>query len=132
MAQKPSPMNAMTPPPLPTNPNGDEKIWIILCHLSLFLGAGLILPLIVYLIKKQDAPLTAAHAREALNFHLSLVIYMICAFMLIFALTFVLIGFLLIPLIPAIGIAAAVCSIIACIKASEGGFYYYPLTIRFV
>lgn len=114
-----------TTPPLPTSSSSDDKLWIILSHLSLLLGVGFLLPLIVYLVKKQDAPLTAAHAKEALNFHISLVIYGIVSALL----CFVLIGFVLLPVL---GVAAVVLSIIASVKASDGQFFRYPLTLRLV
>jgi len=103
----------------------DDRLWILLCHLSLFIGVGLILPLIVYLVKKADSPLVAEHAREALNFHISLLIYWIVTGLL----TFVLIGLLLIPVV---GIIMVVFPIIAAVKASNGEFYKYPLTLRLV
>jgi uncharacterized protein len=115
-----------SPPPLqPFRSSGDDKTLIILCHLSGLLGVGIILPLIVYLIKKDEPGRTAAHAGEVLNFHLSLVIYAVCAFPLIFIFVgiFVYIG---------IAIGSLVCAIIAAIKASEGVLYRYPLTIRFI
>jgi hypothetical protein len=112
-------------PPIPAQYQGSDKLLIILCHLSLFLGVGLILPLIVYLVKRQDSELVAAHAREVLNFHLSLVIYAVpCA-----VLACLYVG---IPLLMALGAMWVICSIIAAIKASEGGFYHYPLTIRMI
>jgi len=95
------------------------------CHLSLLLSIGLILPLVVYLVKKQDSPLTAEHAKEALNFHISIYIYAIISVFL----SLLLIG---IPLLIAISIGSIVCAIIACFKASEGQFYRYPLTLRLV
>jgi len=108
-------------PPLP--PAGTDKLMIILCHLSLFLGVGFILPLIVFLVMNQSSPAVGAHAREVLNFHLSLVFYgLLCA-----PLVFFLIG---IPLLILLGLFASICAIIAAIRASEGGFYRYPLTIR--
>jgi len=36
---------------------------------------GLIFPLIIYLVKKGESEKIADHAREALNFHISLFIY---------------------------------------------------------
>src|SRR5258706_15919420 len=87
-------------PPRPSpKPDGTEKLLIILSHLSLFLGVGLILPLIVYLVKKGESEKIAAHAREALNFHLSLYFYGIVAFLL----CMVLIG---IPLLVAVAVMA--------------------------
>ncbi len=114
-----------TPPPPPSSTGSDDKIWIILCHLSLLIGVGFLLPLVVYFVKKQDAPLTAEHAREALNFHISVYLYAFIGFLL----CFVLIG---VPLLVVLSIGAAICSILACVKASDGGFYRYPLTIRLI
>jgi uncharacterized Tic20 family protein len=114
-----------TPPPLP---RGNEKIWSILCHLSALVsvvGVGLLVPLIVYLSMKDDSAYVAANAREALNFHLSLFIYCLCCIPLIF----VVIG---LPLLVLIGLATLVLSFVAAIKASEGGCYRYPLTLRLV
>jgi hypothetical protein len=112
------------PPPLPPT-SGEDKIWIILCHLSLLLGVGFLLPLVVYFVKKQDAPWTAEHAREALNFHICVYVYAFISGLL----CLVGIGFLLLPLI---GIGSVILSILACIKASDGGFYRYPLIFRLV
>jgi uncharacterized Tic20 family protein len=113
------------PPPLPSSGNSDDKIWIILCHLSLLIGVGFILPLIVYFVKKQDAPLTAEHAKEALNFHISVYLYGFVSILL----CFVFIGIVLLPIVI---IGSIVCAILACVKASEGQFYRYPLTIRLI
>lgn len=123
-----------TPPPVPgfsetpapiRPPNGDDKLWIVLCHLSYFIGLPLIIPLIVYLVKKTDAPLVADQAKEALNFHLSCLLYAIVCMIL----TLILIG---IVLFFALAIGAAILAIIAAIKSSEGVAYRYPMTIRFV
>ena len=105
--------------------NSDDKLWAILCHLSLLLGVGFLFPLVVYLVKRQDSPIAAEHAKEALNFHISVYIYGIASVLL----CFVLIG---IPLLIAVIVGSLVCAIIACIKASEGQLYRYPLTIRLV
>lgn len=105
--------------------SSDDKIWIILCHLSLLIGIGFLLPLVVYLVKKQDAPSTAEHAKEALNFHISVYIYGFVSVLLCFI-------FIGIPLLFALMIGSIIFSIIAAIKASDGQFYRYPLTIRLI
>src|SRR5271154_4002046 len=95
-------------PPLPSVPppdQGSDKLLAILCHASLFLGVGFILPLIVYLVKRGESPLVAAHAKEVLNFHISLLIYFICAIPLVF----VLIG---IPIFIGLGLTAFICAIV--------------------
>lgn len=112
--------------PVSSPPTGNDKIWSILCHLSVFsVVVGIVFPLIVYLAMKADSNYAAAHAKEALNFHLSLLIYGVCCIPLIFAV----IG---IPLLIVIGLAAFVLAIIASVKAADGILYRYPLTLRLV
>ena len=121
-------MEASIHPQALSAPKGNEKIWSILSHLSALVslvGVGLLVPLIVYLSMKDDSAYVADNAREALNFHLSLFLYCLCCIPLIF----VVIG---LPLLVLIGLATLVLSIVAAVKASEGGCYRYPLTIRFV
>ncbi|HEY9175836.1 MAG TPA: DUF4870 domain-containing protein [Verrucomicrobiae bacterium] len=64
-------------------------------------------------------------AREALNFHISVLIYTLCCIPLVF----ILVG---IPLLIVLGLGSLVLAIIATIKASDGGCYRYPLTLRLV
>lgn len=71
-------------------PTGEEKLLAALCHASAFFFPILI-PLIVYLLKR-DSLFVRNHAREALVFHL----FMIIAIFLCKLLFIVLIGFLLI------------------------------------
>lgn len=105
--------------------SSDDKLWSIFCHLSLLFGIGFILPLIVYLVKKQDSPVTAENAKEALNFHISIYLYLFVSFLL----CFVLIGFVLFPVVI---VGSIVFAIMACLKVSEGVPYRYPLTIRLI
>jgi hypothetical protein len=106
-------------------PRGNEKIWGILSHLSAFIGMPFLLPLVVYLAMRGDSEYVANNAKEALNFHLSLLIYCLCCIPLIF----VAIG---IPLLVVIGLASVILAIVAAIKASGGDCYRYPLTLRLV
>ena len=107
--------------PLPTS----DKALIVLSHLSALLGVGFLLPFIVWLIKKSEPDMVAAHAAEALNFHLSLLLYTI----LLIPLCIILIG---IPLLILMGLASLILAIVAAVRASDGEFYRYPLTIRLV
>ena len=117
-------MNPPPPVPAPTL-NSSDRLLVVLSHLSAFLGVGLLLPLIIYLVKKDDAPAVAAQACEALNFHLSIFFYSLACIPLVF----VLIG---IPLLIGIALATLVLSIIAAVRSSEGTPWRYPLTIRLV
>lgn len=125
-----------TPPPPPPGygppgyggyPAPPEDVTLaVLVHLSFF-ALGLIGPLVVYLIAKDDTakPMTRHHAAEALNFHLSLLVYGIVSVVLIL----VVVGILLL-LVLAVG--GAVLAVVAAVAAGRREAYRYPLTIRFV
>lgn len=107
------------------------RTWAMVCHLSAlsgFIGVpfGSILgPLIIWLIKREEHPFVNQQGKEALNFQISLLIYLIVSGLLIF----VLIGiFLMIGL----GVFGLIVTIIATVKANNGEAYRYPLTIRFI
>lgn len=94
----------------------------ILSHiLCLVFVVGLIAPLIIYLIKNQS-PFIAAHAKESLNFQITV---MIIAFILI--ITIIGLFFLWI-----LGIISTILIIIATIRASENKLYRYPFTLRLI
>ncbi|MCU1594445.1 MAG: hypothetical protein JWO12_1837 [Frankiales bacterium] len=104
----------------------EDTVLSILAHLSLF-AFGLIGPLVLYLITKDDSskPMTRHHAAEALNFHLSLAIYAVVSAILII----VIVGFFMLL---GLAVAATVLAITAAVAASRREAYRYPLTIRFV
>ena len=104
---------------------GSDKVLSMLSHLSALLGVGFLLPLVVYLAMRKESEYVATNAREALNFHITVLIYSLCCIPLVF----VLIG---IPLLIVLGLGSLVLAIIATIKASDGRCYRYPLTLRLV
>ena len=106
-------------------PKGSDKIWSMLSHFSALLGVGFVLPLVVYLAMRKESEYVAANAREALNFHISVLIYSLCCIPFVF----ILIG---IPLLIVLGLGSLVLAIIATIKASDGLCFRYPLTLRLV
>ncbi|MGH8094075.1 MAG: DUF4870 domain-containing protein [Chthoniobacterales bacterium] len=121
-----------TPPPLPAASGlTNVRTWAALCHASALLGVflhfpgHLIGPLIVWLVKRGDAPEIDAHGKESLNFQISMLIYNIVA--AVFCL--ILIGFVLLAVL---WVLNSVFVIIAAIQASNGKFYRYPMTIRFL
>lgn len=120
----PMPSKPINVTPAPA-PSGNDKIWSILCHVSNIIGVGLILPLVVYLAMKGESEYVRSNAREALNFHISLLIYFICCIPLVW----LVIG---IPLMVILGLGSLILGIVAAVKASDGGSYRYPLTLRLV
>lgn len=114
----------------------DARQWAMFAHLSALVGLVTALPwlgpLIIYLVKKDDDPFVAEHAKEALNFNISVFIYLIVGSIATFVLLIILVGLLLIPVLIGIGIAWLVLVIIAAVRASNGQRYRYPLSIRMV
>ncbi|MEP7143715.1 MAG: DUF4870 domain-containing protein [Ferruginibacter sp.] len=107
-----------------TLPSSDEKTMAILSHI-LTLVSSFIAPLIIYLVKKDESPYVAEHAKESLNFQITMfILYIVCGILIL-----VLIGILLIWLL---SIANLVLVIIATIKASENKMYRYPINFRLI
>jgi uncharacterized Tic20 family protein len=119
-----------------------DRTWDVVCHLSalvMFVGVpfgNIIGPLIIWLIKRGDSPSVDEHGKEALNFQISVTLYLIIAAAVTAGLMLILIGFLLLPLLIVAAIAVPVIDlifiIIAAVKASNGESYRYPLTLRLI
>lgn len=110
--------------------SSDEKNMAMLGHLSALSGflipfANIVAPLVVWQLKKDTMPFAAEQAKEALNFNITVTIAAVIAGVL----TLVLIGLILLPII---GIAWLVFTIIAGIAASKGENYRYPFALRLV
>jgi uncharacterized protein len=139
-------MSEQVPPPPPSVPPGggppmggppgqrplppdQERLWGMLAHLLSFVAAyialGFLAPLIVLLVFGQRSAYVRAHAVESLNFNLTWLLYAIVAVVL----AFLLIG---IVILIALGLAYLVLVVIASVRANNGEFFRYPLTIRFV
>jgi uncharacterized Tic20 family protein len=137
----------------PAAVSGEERHWAAGAHLAALVMAllttwmaglaGVVGAGGVYLLKRDSSQFVAEHAREALNFNLSMFIYAIAAVALAVALvgaTVLTLGIGLILTLPAgivLALAAAgiavlwlVCSIIATVKAWNGERYRYPFSIR--
>lgn len=105
-------------------PTSDERTMAILSHI-LCLVAGFVAPLIIYLIKKDESAYVREHAKESLNFQITIfILYIGC-----WVLAFILIGFLLMLVL---GLGALALIIIATIKASENKMYRYPINFRLI
>ncbi len=109
----------------------EDRTWPVLCHvlgLALFVGipfGNVIGPLIIWVLKKDQSPAVDAHGKESLNFQISMTIYLIVAGLSVF----IAIG---VVLVPAVLLADLILVIVATVKAGNGEFYTYPLTIRFI
>jgi len=123
--------SAPSPPPQPAphDPEKSERDWAMFTHLSglccLMSIPSLIGPLILWLMKKDEMPKVDRAGKEALNFHLTILIIEVISIPLMF----IGIGFL--TLIAAAFISI-IFSIIAGVEASKGVDYVYPLSFKFV
>ena len=108
----------------------DDRTWALLAHLSALAGyvipfGNIVGPLIVWLIKKDQSWFVNDQGKEALNFQISVTIYLIISAILVF----VVVG---IVLVIAVAVGALILVIVAAVRANEGVSYRYPLTMRFI
>ena len=107
----------------------DTNMWAMLIHLTQFCGfiipfAGLIVPIVLWQVKKDEFPGIDKHGRIVANWVFTAIIFGIIFGVLIF----VIIG---IPLLIALGIVGIIYPIIGAVKASNGEAWPYPCSIRF-
>jgi uncharacterized Tic20 family protein len=101
----------------------------MLLHLSLFAGhtiplGGIIAPIVIWQVKKDEMPEVDEHGKNAVNWVLSFLLYaLLCV-----PLVFVIVG---IPLLIVLAVLNVVFPIIAAVKANEGRVWRYPLAIPF-
>jgi hypothetical protein len=107
----------------------ETRTWAMILHLSMLSGlivplAGLIVPIIIYILKKDELPGLVPHGYVVFNWMISAIIYaIICIILMI-----VVIG---IPLLFALGLVSLIFPIVGGIKASDGEVWPYPLSIKF-
>jgi uncharacterized protein len=138
-----------------TSPTTSERQWAASAHFvalvlalltSWIVGfAGVVGAGAIYVLKRGESAFVAEHAREALNFNLSMFIYAclaVAAAVVLLGATVLTLGIGLIVTAPAglvlalavaaIAVLWLVCSVIATVKAWNGERYRYPLTLRLV
>jgi uncharacterized Tic20 family protein len=96
---------------------------------------GVVGPLVAWLFMQND-PEVEPHYKEALNFHLSMLIYGIGLLVVAIILAVSIIGLLLIPVVVIVGLVVViiqvVASIIGAMRANDGELYRYPMNLRLV
>ena len=146
-----------------SQPQSRERVWATFCHLAaltplLGIPLGLILgPLVVWLIKKNESPFVNRHGKAALNFQISIVLYVLALAVigLLFACALALLGpdgqrlsverFLSQPpplwvvfrppvrlVVVLLALFDLVCVIVGAVRANKGREYRYPLAIPFI
>ena len=104
-----------------------ENIWCSLMHLSQLLTfsmAGIVVPIVMWILSKDESELARRHGASMMNWLISSIIYAFVSLILVF----VAIG---IPMLVVLAILHIAFPLIAAVKAYEGKTWSYPLTIRF-
>lgn len=120
-------------PTLATPATADEKLWGLFVHLGGALGGftsafgipggNLLVPLVIWLIKKDESAFLNDQGKEVLNFQLCIFILTIVCYVLICILFWV-------PWI--LSIVALILGIVGGVKANEGVAYRYPFNFRLI
>jgi uncharacterized protein len=111
--------------------DNDFRTWAMVLHLSLLAGytvvplVGLIAPIVIWQIKKNEMPAIDEHGKIVVNWIISSLIYSAIGFVLMF----ILIG---VPILIALYVLGIVFPIIGAIKANSGIAWKYPLSINFI
>lgn len=119
-------------------PGQETRKWAMLCHMgglaSLvpFPTANIILPLVIWLTKRNTDPYIDEQGREAVNFQISMFLYWALVTAMVVLLKYILIGYLLIWLPFLVIIAQVGGTIIGVIRAHDGENFRYPLILRFL
>ncbi len=110
-----------------TETTSEERTLAAVAHASGVVSSTLLpllVPLVIYFLKKDESRFVASQAKEALNFQITIFLAVVlCLFLMI-----IVIGAFLLPVV---GLASLIFSIVAAIKTYEGKPYRYPIAIRF-
>lgn len=129
--QSPQPTQPLPAQPVMVAPSSDERLMALLAHLSLLVPhAGIVAPLLIWLFNKDKAPFAAYQAKQALFFHLFVIVATYIAIIIGFIFVVLTLGLgllVLVPLIGALSIVPMICGIIGAIHSYEGRDFRYPI-----
>jgi uncharacterized Tic20 family protein len=112
----------------------------LLCYFSSIPFLNIVVPLIIWIMKREEMPFVKSQGKEVLNFHISWTLYALAITLVVGAiglvLTFVIVGIFILWGLAIMGgvylVAMAALSIIGTVNAADGKPHRYPLTIRFI
>ncbi len=114
-------------------------MWTVLAHASAFIQVvgvpSVVGPLVVWLIRRDD-PAVEPHARAALNFQLTLLIYFVAGIVVGFLAAITIVGLVLTVVIVVflllLVVLELVFALMASIAASRGELYRYPMSLDLI
>ncbi|MFG0305084.1 MAG: DUF4870 domain-containing protein [Phycisphaerales bacterium JB040] len=135
-------MMSATMPQYPVNQRGrcydpdvtdDQRTYSLLMHLGIIgfsvIGPlSVLIPIIMWQIKKGDSPFIDDHGREAVNFQISILIYSVIG-VVVSIVTF---GLGAILVVPGLTVFAIVGMVLAMVASNRGEYFRYPMTLRFI
>ena len=121
------------------SPSLTDRQWAAAAHAGALLAAlatswvagiaGAVAALVVWMLVRDKYAFAAEHAKEALNFNLSMFIY--AALLTLLVVFTIGLGIVVaLPLGLLLALVWIVCTLIAAFKAYDGQPYRYPVTIR--
>jgi uncharacterized Tic20 family protein len=110
----------------------DERTWSMLAHLSILLSlvtgiGGPIAALVIWLVYKDKSQRVAFHALQSLWYQVAWAVILFVGWSITFILMFVLIGFLLVPVMAIASLVPFVHMCYAAYKVYQGVDYRYPI-----
>ena len=110
----------------------DERTWSMIAHLSVLLNlitglGGPVAALIIWLVYKDRSQRVAFHALQSLWYQIAWIVILAVGWSVTFVLMFVLIGFLLIPVMVLLSLVPFIHQCYAAYKAYQGVDYRYPI-----
>jgi uncharacterized Tic20 family protein len=117
---EPLPDRPAEPPNIPSTP--EDRQMALFAHLGGIMG--FMIPLIIWILKKDESEFVDDQGKEALNFHLTLMIGQLIGGVSI-CFTFGLLNLVC-------WVLGVVFGIIGGMAANKGEVYRYPMTIRFI
>ena len=119
--------------------SGDQQTWRVLAHASAFIQfigvPSVIGPLVVWLIRRDD-PVVEPHARDALNFQLSILIYFAAGVVVAFLAAITIVGLvvtgLIVILLLILFVLELVFALLGTLAASRGERYAYPMSLELI
>lgn len=108
----------------------EERTWATLMHLGGFSGfiwgpLAIVVPLVMWLVKRGKSPFIDDHGKEAVNFQISVWLWVLISMILIICL----IG---IPMLIVLPFFWIIMSIVMAVRSNRGEYVRYPMTFRFI
>jgi uncharacterized Tic20 family protein len=115
----------------------EERKWAMFCHLAGLAGlspllpaiGGVVAPLVIWQLKADEFPFVAEQGRRAVNFQLSMLLYVTIGIIICFV---SIVGTFLVPVVFFVfSFIDLIFVLTAAVKADRGQHYRYPFSIRF-